>query len=288
MAIGDPPLRESFRPRGAHVILVEHVEHRAARETGIRGRRDERDREPWQDQEARPLQRTVAERDVRPRWEELETGHVELEEQEEQQQLAQQEGGHGVEAERDGANRAVGARAPPGRGNYPRRDADDEPQHAAAQRERRGDREVAGQDVGHGFLRQERLAQVAVDQPLEIVRVLQVHRLVEAQPGAHDHQRLLTGALAGDESRHIARHREVDHEHGGGHEPHHECAPCHAPDQEADHGAASRDGDSSVLAALWSRRGSSASRTLSPSRLKATVVTISAEPGKNTSHHATL
>ena len=113
--------------------------------------------------------------------------------------------------------------------------------------------------------------------------VLEVHRLIETQPGANHLHRFLARLPPRNEAGDVVRHREVDDEHAGCHDPDDERAPREAPEQEADH-----DASSPAAGAAWSRRGSSASRTPSPSTLNATVVTSSAAPGKNTNHHATL
>jgi hypothetical protein len=80
MAQDNASLAQPLRARGADVVFAERVEHGPAREAGIGGACHQGDREPGEDQESRPLQRALRERNVRARWEELESGPVQLEE----------------------------------------------------------------------------------------------------------------------------------------------------------------------------------------------------------------
>ncbi len=197
--------------------------------------------------------------------------------------MPEQERRHRVEGERDPGDRVIGRRPSPGRRDHAGADAHHQPQHRAAEGERGGDRKVARYDRGHPLLREKRFPQIAAGQSSQEREVLDAHGLVKPQARAHDLNRLLARLTAGDEPRHVARHGEVDDEHGGGDHPDHERAPRETTKEEADHAASSGLPREAV-----SRRGSSASRTLSPSTLNATVVMSSAAPGKNTNHHATL
>ena len=160
----------------------------------------------------------------------------------------------------------------------------DQPEHGAAEGERGGHRKVARDDRGHRLLREERFTQVAAGQSSQEREVLHAHRLVEAQARAHDRDRLLARLTAGDQPRDVARHGEVDDEHARSPPPRPRARSTR--DDEGGSGSCRLLAESRGEAE--SRRGSSASRTLSPSTLNATVVMSSAAPGKNTNHHATL
>ena len=124
-----------------------------------------------------------------------------------------------------------------------------------------------------------RVAEVAVQQAREVVEVLREDRPVEAEALRHERDRLRRRLAPGDQLRDVRGRDEEHHEHDGRDRP---------QDGDPEQYAAERGRrPTGYLRNNRSPRGSNASRTLSPSRLKARVVISSAAPGKSTYHQAT-
>ena len=131
------PLLEALGPRGADVVLVEHLEQRAAQQARVdRGER-RREHEPRQDQRLEPLDRRVARRACTPpgprrrQAEDPEVGREQVQGDE-----AEPVDGRGDRDEREADGQAVEDRAVLDGGDDADGEAERQPDHHAAERER--------------------------------------------------------------------------------------------------------------------------------------------------------
>ncbi len=117
-----------------------------------------------------------------------------------------------------------------------------------------------------------------MEEPPHVLAVLIQNRPVEAEAVLHERDRLGCRLPPRDQARDVVR----------GDEEHAEDDRCHHPEDDCSEGdAADGEGEHHYRLKRRSPRGSSASRTLSPSRLNASVVRRSAAAGKKTYHQAT-
>ncbi len=133
-----------------------------------------------------------------------------------------------------------------------------------------------------------------MQQPPQEAPVLVDDRTVEAEAPGHIGHRLGRGLPAGQEAGHVMGRHEEHHEHNDAdHEQHDQ--PLEEPSTDEGQQVHSPQSTTpTVRGGAWVRtpdnvpaRGSRASRTASPSRLKARVVMMRAAPGKTRNHHAT-
>ena len=238
------PLAKPLRPRGADVVLGHRLEQVAAQEARVdRGERGG-EHAPRHDQRRDHLAgigEDVAGRRI---------GALALEERELAEVLGeevQRDEAEPVDRGRDRDERGAHRRAVhPGAaldgGDDADRDADEQPHDGAAGRERRG----GGQPVED--LRLDRdvvlvaVAEVEVeDQPVQVLQVLDVPRLVEAERVADRGEQLRGGLAPGAQRRRVGRRQRVEDHEGqeADHEEQHDH-PEQPADDEGDHGVGLR------------------------------------------------
>src|SRR6476469_4177625 len=276
VAAHHPALAEALGPRGAHVVLVHHVEHARAQHPAVEADVEDRQRGPGQDQVFHPFERAFGEFDVAPGGEDFGLVGEVAEEDRAEQEDRHRDPGHGDDRQHP-VEQAAGAH----RREVAEEDAEEHPDHGGADAEREGRRDpfddpfddvfppfvgdhVAGEDLLHHrqVLLRERVVEApffgdALDQPR--VRVL----------AGHAHRRVGAGHDVEDQEG-----EDGDREEDGDH-------PAQAPDHEASHQTAVPLGSAMpVWASSRSfERGSSASRRPSPKTLTESTVSRTITPG---------
>ena len=99
-----------------------------------------------------------------------------------------------------------------GGGNRAHRDAEDQRQHHRGDGQHRGRGKAIGDQPRHALAPDVRAAEVAVQRAIEVARVLNIERLIEAQLDADRREGLRVGLRAGHRDRGIGGNHERDRE----------------------------------------------------------------------------
>ena len=148
----DLALREPLGPRGAHVVLVDRVEHVRAQHARVEADEQDRQRRPRQDQVVEPVDRVLGELDVAAVGE-----PAELEAQVVVHQRPDPEHGHRDADQGDDREEAVRELPRLHRAVEPEADRDEHPQERRPDRERQGARQPLDDLLDHRKLREVRL-----------------------------------------------------------------------------------------------------------------------------------
>ena len=201
---------EALRPRGAHVVGAQRLEHRGARLAEDHRRKAGAEHDRRQQHVAQVVDRVRGERDEPRRGQDPEPDR-----EDQDQHQAEPEVRHRQADEGRRAAQVVRHRAAPHRREHPEREPDRDRHEQAQERELERDRQAVDDRTADAEAGSRRRAEVAAHDVAQPDDVLDRDRLVEVVLRPDRRERLLAVVLAGERQGGVARQRAhaAEHEH---------------------------------------------------------------------------